>query len=330
MDVRRFSRLLKAASIGFVFGVLALTAGTHEAAAQGLTFASGQSLSPAYEGWQINPDGSYNLVFGYMNRNWEEEPDIPVGSDNNFSPGLADRGQPTHFLPRRNRFVFKVRVPAGFGEQELVWTVRINGVEKKAYGSLQADYFVDNMIIMSETGTLGPGSSNPELRAHTAPVVELEVDSFIEARVGQPVTLAAYVTDDGLPRRGGGGFFGGGGGLPITDEGTLNLARAMNPPGRITVAKVLGLHMTWYVYRAPVRNEVSFNPVQISTWEDTRPYSNSPWSPSWVAPELPDDGRWVTEVTFHEPGTYVLQGRADDGGLFTDKQVTVRVTRPVL
>jgi hypothetical protein len=330
MDVRRFSRLLKVASIGFVFGVLALTAGTHEAAAQGLTFASGQSLSPAFEGWQINPDGSYNLVFGYMNRNWEEEPDIPVGSDNNFSPGLADRGQPTHFLPRRNRFVFKVRVPAGFGEQELVWTVRINGVEKKAYGSLQADYFVDNMIIMSETGTLGPGSSNPELRAHTAPVVELEMESVIDARVGEPVTLSVHVTDDGLPRAGGGGLFGGGGGLPITDEGTLNLRRALRAPARITVEKVNGLHMAWYVYRGPVGGGVNFNPVQISTWEDTRPYSNSPWSPSWVPPELPEDGRWVTEVTFHEPGTYVLQGRADDGGLFTDKQVTVRVTRPVL
>ena len=33
----------------------------------------------------------------------------------------------------------------------------------------------------------------------------------------------------------------------------------------------------------------------------------------------------------NEPGTYVLlQGRADDGGLFTDKRVTVRVSRPVL
>jgi hypothetical protein len=45
---------------------------------------------------------------------------------------------------------------------------------------------------------------------------------------------------------------------------------------------------------------------------------------------LPEDGRWVTEVTFHEPGLYVLQGRADDGGLFTDNRVTVRVSRPVL
>ncbi len=327
---RRFSRLQRAVGGGFVFGVLALAVGAHSAVAQGLTYSSGQSISPSFEGWGTNPDGSFNLLFGYMNRNWEEQPDIPVGDGNKFSPGLADRGQPTHFLPRRNRFVFKVRVPADFGEQELVWTVRANGVEKMAYGTLRPDYFVDNMVIMSETGTLGPGSSNAALRAHTPPVVELEMDTEIDAQVGQPVTLAAHVTDDGLPRRSGGGFFGGGAGLPVTDEGTLNLNRALRTPARITVAKVSGLHMTWYVYRGPVGGEVSFNPGQISTWEDTRPYSNSPWSPSWVAPDLPEDGRWVTEVTFHVPGTYVLQGRADDGGLFTDSRITVRVSRPVL
>jgi hypothetical protein len=330
MVARRFSRLQTAVGAGFIVGVLALAAGAHEAAAQGLTYSSGQSVSPSFEGWGTNPDGSYNLIFGYMNRNWEERPDVLVGSDNNFSPGPDDRGQPTHFLPRRNRFVFEVQVPADFGEQELVWTLTVNGVEKKAFGSLRSDYFVDNMVIMSETGTLGPGSSNAALRAHTAPVVELEVETEIDARVGQPVTLSALVTDDGLPRRARGGLFGGGGGLPVTDEGTLNLSRALRAPSRITVQKVNGLHMTWHIYRGPVGGNVSFFPAQISTWEDTRPYSNSPWSSSWVAPDLPEDDRWVTEVTFHEPGTYILQGRADDGGLFTDSRVTIRVTRPVL
>ena len=330
MVAHRLLWLRRAVGAGFVFGVLALAVGAHPAAAQGLTYSSGQSISPAFEGWQQNPDGSFNLVFGYMNRNWEERPDVPVSDDNMFSPGPADRGQPTHFLPRRNRFVFKVQVPADFGEQELVWRLTVNGVEKLAYGSLMPDYFVDNMIIMSETGALGPGSSSPALRAHTAPVVELEMNTEIDARVGQPVTLSARVTDDGLPRRGGGSLFGGGGSLPVTDEGTLNLSRALRPPSRITVQKVNGLHMTWHIYRAPVAGGASFNPAQIATWEDTRPYSNSPWASSWVAPDLPEDDRWVTEVTFHQPGTYVLQGRADDGGLFTDSRVTVRVSRPVL
>ena len=312
--------------MGLILGLLLLgllSVDVDTVAAQGLTFASGQTVSPAFEGWEENADGSFSLLFGYMNRNWEEEPDIPIGSDNNFSPGSADRGQPTHFLPRRNRFVFKVRVPADFGEQELVWTINVDGDERKAFGSLRPDYYVDNVVIMSETGTLGPGTSDEELRQHTAPVVELEMESVIDAQVGRPVTLAAHVSDDGVPGRSRAR-------TPVNNDGTLNLARAMRTPSRITVQKVMGLHMTWYVYRAPVGSKVSFNPGQISTWEDTRPYSNSPWASFWVPPELPEDGRWVTEVTFHEPGTYVLQGRADDGGLFTDNRVTVRVSRPVL
>ena len=89
--------LRRAVGAGFVFGVLALAVGAHPAVAQGLTYSSGQSVSPSFEGWGSNPDGSFNLMFGYMNRNWGERPDVPVGDDNMFSPGLADRGNPPTF-----------------------------------------------------------------------------------------------------------------------------------------------------------------------------------------------------------------------------------------
>ncbi|MFP3947798.1 MAG: hypothetical protein ACLFWG_03640 [Longimicrobiales bacterium] len=306
--------------------------------AQGLTYNKGQSVAAAYEGWTENEDGSYNLIFGYMNRNWEEELDIPIGENNHFSPGAADRGQPTHFLPRRNRFVFQVRVPADFGvDDELVWTLRENGEESKAYGTLRADYFLDNVTIMSETGALGAGTSDPELREQQPPTVNLETPSEIEARVGQPVRLVAEVTDDGLPRRGEGAnrSIRGGEGLPMTEEGGLDVEAAFRMlPVRITVDKIIGLYMTWFPYRGPegadVREAVHINPPQVHPWEDTRPFSNSPWSPFWVPPEQPEDGLWEAEVTFSEPGTYVLKGRADDGGLFTDELVTVNVRPPTL
>ena len=76
-----------------------------------LSYSKGQPTYPAYEGWLPLPDGSYNLMFGYMNDNWLEETDVPVGPNNNISPGPADQGQPTRFYPRRNRFVFSVHVP---------------------------------------------------------------------------------------------------------------------------------------------------------------------------------------------------------------------------
>ena len=79
----------------------------------------GQDMSPAYEGWEQNADGSFNLLFGYLNRNYDEEIDVPIGPDNSIEPGGPDRGQPTHLLPRRNFFVFKIHVPKDFGDKEV-------------------------------------------------------------------------------------------------------------------------------------------------------------------------------------------------------------------
>ena len=165
-----------------------------------LSYTKGQNVSPGYEGWEQNEDGSFNLLFGYMNRNWLEEVDAPIGPGNMLSPGPADQGQPTHFLPRRNRFIFKVRVPADWGDKEMVWTLTTHGRTEYAYASLRTDYKVDNMVISSETGALGAGSSSPESRMNVPPVVRIVGDRELTARVGQPLTLVAEVTDDDLPR----------------------------------------------------------------------------------------------------------------------------------
>src|ERR1044071_871288 len=85
-------------------------------------YARGQDVVPVYEGWLKNSDGSFTFVFGYFNRNWQEELVIPAGAANKLEPGPADRGQPTYFLPRRQSWVFRVQVPGDWGSKELVWT----------------------------------------------------------------------------------------------------------------------------------------------------------------------------------------------------------------
>src|SRR5262245_62594245 len=90
-------------------------------------FVSGQNIVPYFEGWIRNADGSFDMVFGYFNRNWEEQLAIPVGSDNSVEPGGPDRGQPTFFLPRRQGWVYRVRVPSNFGKQVLTWTIKASG-----------------------------------------------------------------------------------------------------------------------------------------------------------------------------------------------------------
>jgi len=291
--------------------------------AQGLTYSKGQTISPAYEGWEKNADGSYNLVFGYLNRNWDEEVDIPVGPDNQFSPGSEDRGQPTRFLPNRNRNTFSIRVPADFEDgRELVWTLRIRGETNRAHASLAPDYFIDNVVIMSENGSISAGFTDARLRGNKPPVAELEGQTERRVRVGEPVTLVMKASDDGIP--GGSGFAIPSGGI-LNDDGELNLAAALRrQPMLVVPGKANGLHVSWFVYRGP--GQVSFDPLQIQVWEDTRPYSNSPWSLGFVIPEPPEDGRWVVEATFDEPGTYVLRGLVDDGGLSVYHDVTVVVS----
>ena len=307
------------------------------ASAQSLSYNSGQSVAPAYEGWEEDADGAKYFLFGYMNRNWEEEPDIPVGPGNNFSPGTPDAGQPTHFLPRRNRFVFRVKVPAGWTEkEELTWTLTSpNGKTEKAFASLRLDYKVDDVVKASETGALGAGSSSPEIRANKPPVVKVDGAKAVATKVGQPVTLTALVTDDGVPKTRGAGLAGSAvanrgvrSDSAITNsEAAPRANRAMQPPARATVGKNVGLHLSWFVYRAPSDAPVSFDPVQIKPWEDTRAGANSPWAPVWVAPPMPADGKVSAKVTFSQPGTYVIRGIADDGALTGNDEVTVTVMK---
>jgi len=171
------------------------------AVAQSLTYTKGQNIAPAFEGWEQDADGSKWFVFGYMNRNWVEEIDIPPGPENTIMPGGPDQGQPTHFLPRRNRFVFRVAVPKTFTEKdEVIWTLTAHGVTEKAWATLRPDYLLDNVVKASETGSLGAGTSSPEVRSNQPPMVAVEGPKKLTAKVGQPLTLTAVVKDDGIPK----------------------------------------------------------------------------------------------------------------------------------
>ena len=280
-----------------------LAAGLAEGRAQ-QRFMSGQAVMPAYEGWERNADGSFDLVFGTMNRNWAEVIDIPIGPANNIEPGGPDQGQPTHFLPRRNRFLFRVRVPADFGDNEVVWTLTSpNGETKRAYATLHPDYFLDDLVLQRNNGA--PAAD--ELLVNEAPVLMVEGGTSREVTAGEPLTLRARVEDDGLL--------------------TPAALRPTDPerPGRVTKNAARGLRLAWFVYRGA--GEVTFAPEQFRAWEDTREGSNSPWAPGWTVPPVPPDATWEVQATFSEPGAYVLRCLAHDGGLTAAEDITVVVVR---
>src|SRR5215813_11006069 len=156
-------------------------------------FSSGQDVQPYFEGWIHNPDGTFDLVFGYFNRNWQEELAIPPGPDNMIEPGGPDRGQPTYFLPRRQGWGFRVRVPGDFGKGVVTWTIKANGKTQKAYGELMPVEEITERIVMTR-GNLNPGDEDP----NKPPT--LSIAPAGTASLDAPLTLTANVSDDGLPK----------------------------------------------------------------------------------------------------------------------------------
>jgi hypothetical protein len=250
-------------------------------------FKSGQDIVPYYEGWIRNTDGSFDLVFGYFNRNWEEEIAIAPGPDNIVEPGGPDRGQPTYFLPRRQGWVYRVRVPADFGKGVVTWTIKANGKTGKAYGELLPVEEITERIVMTR-GNLNPGDDDP----NRPPAITIAQTGT--ASIDAPLALVAKVTDDGLPRP-----------RPAAPP------RAAQPGDATTIqaqansstpVRPRGLNVTWMQLRGPAR--VRFDRA---------------------AAILVENGRAETSARFTEPGIYVLRATANDGALSTKAEVTITV-----
>jgi hypothetical protein len=250
-------------------------------------FVSGQNVVPYFEGWIRNHDGSFDMVFGYFNRNWQEELAIPVGPDNRVEPGDPDRGQPTYFLPRRQGWVFRVRVPSDFGKQVLTWTIRANEKTEKAYGELLPVEEITERIVMTR-GNLNPGEDDP----NTPP--SISIAAVQTASVGQPLSLTAMVADDGLPKPK----------APVQRAAVTDATRIQAQANSSAVARPRGLTLSWMQLRGPAK--VTFQPAGISSVVD---------------------GTAVTAARFTAPGTYVLRAIANDGALSTKSDVTVTVIR---
>src|SRR5450432_4363132 len=117
----------------------------------------GASITPAFEGWFTNSDGSFSLLLGYYNRNTKEALDIPVGPNNRVEPGDPDQGQPTQFEIVRQWGVFVVRVPKDFGTKAVTWTIASNGESQSIPFTLNKGYPI------SPYKELGMGNQPPVL-----------------------------------------------------------------------------------------------------------------------------------------------------------------------
>lgn len=253
-------------------------------------FVSGQDIQPYFEGWIKNADGSFDMVFGYMNRNWQEELAIPAGPDNLIEPGGPDRGQPTYFLPRRQGWVYRVRVPKDFGKQVVTWTIKANGRTQKAYGELLPVEEITERIIMTR-GNLNPGDDDPN-KPPAVSIAPVEA-----ATAGASVPLVVQVTDDGLPKP------------------------------RVVVARPKTTASDGTTIQAQANSNAAPRPRGLTvSWMQLRGPAKATIEPGGSQPVA--QGKSTVTAKFAQPGTYVLRATANDGALSTKSDITVNVSGP--
>jgi hypothetical protein len=152
-----------------------------------------KGITPAFEGWYPNADGSANILIGYYNRN-KEAVDIPVGPNNRIEPGGPDRGQPTHLLPRRQWGVLTITVPKDFGaEKKITWTIVANGKTASIPVSLNPLYIISPFSDAN-------GNTPPYIGFQEAgPFVQgppRGIGNSLAGAVGTPLDLTVWVADD--------------------------------------------------------------------------------------------------------------------------------------
>jgi hypothetical protein len=237
----------------------------------------GTSVTPAFDGWYVNADGTFSFLIGYYNRNTEQEIDIPIGPNNRFEPGEPDRGQPTHFLTRRRYGMFVVTVPKDFPkDQKLWWTLTINGVTSRIPFYRHTDYNVSPFSSTEESPN-GEHNTSPRLRfdakgaTFEGPATTIAAAIARTATVGVPMPLDFSVDDDAL--------YSTGANAPITGERQLVT---------LVVAK----------YRGPGGVTVAARPKleTIKGGKALEPYS----------------GKGSTSLTFSQPGEYLVHVTAND------------------
>ena len=261
----------------------------------------GASITPSFDGWYDNPDGSHNLLIGYYNRNIESELDIPIGPNNKFDPGPADRGQPTHFMTRRHFGMFIVTMPKETPKtQKITWTLTANNVTTTIPMYMHTDYNLTPLKSTEESPdrtfnlppTLRFASSGP---SWTGPGITLSKAVDRTATVGTPMPLDLLVDDDARYSTGGNG--------PMANP---------QAPVSVTIAK----------YRGP-------GDVKVA---DARPKFEAI---KGGKPMEPYSGKAATSLTFSQPGEYIVEVTVNDysgnggggsGCCWTNSMLKVTVT----
>ena len=165
------------------------------------------SVYPVYDGFVENADGTLTLSFAYFSHN-RQPVTIPIGTDNKFSPGPIDRGQPETFLPGHHRWQCIVVVDEGF-DGNLLWTLTYRGETTATSESmLQYSWEFDASGVAAVARGFDAAESTRNQCVNRPPIVRVlgyggrRGPHELRVAVGAELKLFGSVRDEGLPKNG--------------------------------------------------------------------------------------------------------------------------------
>ena len=221
------------------------------------------------------------MIFGFANQNLEEQVNVPIGPNNKIEPAQFDGVQPTHFpVYRRPGFVglqergsFAVILPADMADTEVVWTLNSGGKSYSVPGRATTPAYE------MSAGERALGTLKPAIRfSINGPEATDPVGIYaspITTTVGSSVTLSAYVQDRGNR-------------ADYEDNESL----------------FYPLGTEWVLHQGPAEPNIETAKITGRDRAKEEGESGSSGSNGWT--------EVTTQVTFPEPGDYVIRLRVDN------------------
>lgn len=239
---------------------------------------TGEIVAPMFNGWIANEDGSTTMIFGFANQNRTATVDVPLGSNNKLEPAQFQGAQPTHFPVYSRRGFVGIQERGAFGV-----TVPADMAGTEVIWTLTSGgntYSVPGRATSAayelSAGISAAGSLRPAIRfSEDGPESVNEVGIYAEpksVKVGQPLTLSALMRDRG--ERDGYADV-----MPYYDLGTF-----------------------WAMHQGPAEPEIETPEIPGSVRAENNP----------IDPNINEWTEVSTQVTFPEPGNYIIRLRVDN------------------
>lgn len=240
--------------------------------------ATGEPVAPMFNGWIANEDGSTTMIFGFANQNRTDIVDVPLGPNNKLEPAQFQGAQPTHFpVYSRGGFV-GIQERGAFG---VTLPADMAGTEviwtlTSGGNTYSVPGRATSPAYELSAGEAAAGSLKPAIRfSEDGPESVDPVGIYAEPKVvtaGEALTLSALIQDRG------------------------------NRGGYADTQLYYDLGTFWALHQGPAKPEIENAEIRGRTRARENP--GNPNSNDWTEVS--------TQVTFPEPGEYIIRLRVDN------------------